>query len=59
MNFQIPDMTALLVVVVVAVAMVGAILVALVVDALRDNRRTRLARHERVLPYYGHLVLGH
>jgi hypothetical protein len=59
MTFDLPNQTAFLTVffavaVVAAVATVGAL-----TAFFAENHTTRVRRHEGVLEYYGHLILGH
>lgn len=59
MTFQLADLTALALTLYVVA---GATLLAMVAGATTfvvTNRRERLARHEGLRTYYGHLVLAH
>lgn len=59
MTFELPTLTLLAVIVLAAVALVAVLLIGAVTSFFVQNHQVRVARHEPVLSYYGHLVLGH
>jgi hypothetical protein len=59
MTFQLPDLTPLIVVFTAAIVLTAAVLTGAVVAFFVRNHAVRVARHEPVARYYGHLVLGH
>ena len=59
MTFQLPDLTALAVIVSVVAVLAVVVAGVLAPRFLARNRAVRLSRREPVLRYYGHLVTGH
>ncbi len=59
MQFELPDLTPLILPIVAVIAVTSALLVAVTVSFVARNHRLRVARSEPIVPYYGHLLLGH
>jgi len=59
MSIELADFTALLIVVIALGAIAVAAVATLATTFLVQNRRVRVARHEPIRAYYGHLILGH
>jgi len=59
MTFELPTMMPLLIVLLVGAALTAASLITLAAAFLVQNRKVRVARHEPIRAYYGHLILGH
>jgi hypothetical protein len=59
MTFQLPAMTALVVIVSVAAALALSLVLGTAVAAVVTHRRVRLARHEGLRTYYGPRLLAH
>jgi hypothetical protein len=59
MTFELPDMTAIVIVFSVAVALTVLVMAGTLTAFFAGNRKVRVARREPFLAYYGHLVTGH
>lgn len=58
MTFQLPDLMPLVLVIVAAIVVAAGALFFVAGDFLLSNRKVRVARHESIPAYYGHLVLS-
>jgi hypothetical protein len=59
MTFDLPNLTAFLTVFFAVAALAALIAVGALVTFFVQNHEVRVRRHESVVHYYGHLVLGH
>lgn len=59
MTFQLPDLTALLLLAVVPVLLMTVALASAAVVVVKRHRPVRLARHESIGAYWAHTALGH
>ena len=59
MSFELPNLTAFVIVFFAVAALAAVLAVGSLATYFAQNRQVRVRRHEGVVPYYGHLALGH
>jgi hypothetical protein len=59
MTFDLPNLTAFVTVFFTVAAIAAVVAIGSLTTFFAQNRPVRVRKHEGVVQYYGHLVLGH